>query len=126
VLEVAVRQAVEAWVEAVDGADDALEAVADGPAIGALLYGGDGRDGRTRVVVRGARVERVAIVGLDPHATPATMTVDLVVHGRRYVEDRDTADVLSGSKSADRETRQRWTFALGDGAETPWRLVAVT
>jgi predicted lipid-binding transport protein (Tim44 family) len=125
VLEVAARRAVDAWVEAVDGADDALEAVAERPAIDALLYGAGGRDGRTRVVVRGARVERAAIVALDPHATPATMTVDLVVRGRRYVEDRDTADVLGGSKSADRETRQRWTFALGDDPETPWRLAAV-
>jgi predicted lipid-binding transport protein (Tim44 family) len=125
VLEVAVREAVQAWVEAVDGADDALEAVADRGAIDALLYGGDGRSGRTRVVVRGARVERLAIDALDPHATPPTMMVSLVVRGRRYVEDRDTAVVLGGSKEADRETRQRWTFALTDDDATPWRLVAV-
>jgi predicted lipid-binding transport protein (Tim44 family) len=126
VLEVAVREAVQAWVEAVDGADDALEAVADRGAIDTLLYGGGGREGRTRVVVRGARVERVAIDALDPHATPPTMTVSLVVRGRRYVEDRDTADVLAGSKDADREARQRWTFALTGEAAVPWRLVAVT
>lgn len=125
VLEVAVREAVQAWVEAVDGADGALEAIAEPAAIGALLYGGDGHGGRTRVVVRGARVERVAIDALDPHATPPTMMVSLTVRGRRYVEDRDTAAVLGGSKDADRETRQRWTFALTDDAATPWRLVAV-
>jgi predicted lipid-binding transport protein (Tim44 family) len=125
VLEVAARRAVEAWIEAVDGADDALAAVADRGAIETLLYGGEGRAGRTRVVVRGARVQRVAIEALDPHATPPTMTVALVVRGRRYVEDRDTADVLSGSKDADRATTQRWTFALGDDADAPWRLVGV-
>jgi predicted lipid-binding transport protein (Tim44 family) len=125
VLEVAARRAVEAWVEAVDGADDALEALADRPAIDALLYGGDGSR-RTRVVVRGARVEALAISALDPHAEPATMTATVTVRGRRYVEDRDTADVVGGSKGADRETVQHWTFALADGTGAqPWRLVAV-
>jgi predicted lipid-binding transport protein (Tim44 family) len=131
VLEVAARRAVEAWVEAIDGADDALEALADQDAIDALLYGSDGSraGGRTRVVVRGARVVALTIAALDPHATPATMTAEVRLRGRRYVEDRDTADVLSGSKSADRETAQRWTFALAAGAvdagALPWRLVAV-
>jgi predicted lipid-binding transport protein (Tim44 family) len=124
VLEVAVRRAVEAWVEAVDGADDALEALADRDAIDALLYGGDASR-HTRVVVRGARVQRVAISALDPHAEPATMTAVVTLRGRRYVEDRDTADVVAGSKSSDRETVQRWTFALGDEPATPWRLAAV-
>ena len=127
VLEVEVRRAVEAWREAIDGADDALDAVADRPAIDALLYGGDASR-RTRVVVRGTRVERVAITTLDPHAQPATMTVQVTVRGRRYVEDRDTADVVSGSMVADPETTQRWTFALAADAAAPlpWRLVAVT
>ncbi|MCW3002116.1 MAG: hypothetical protein JWQ20_1414 [Conexibacter sp.] len=125
VLEVAVRRAVAAWVEAVDGADDALEAVADRDAIDTLLYGGDGSR-RTRVVVRGARVQQVTISALDPHAEPATMTATVSVRGRRYVEDRDTADVVGGSKSSDRETLQRWTFALGDDPAAPWRLAAVS
>jgi predicted lipid-binding transport protein (Tim44 family) len=124
VLEVAVRRAVEAWVEAVDGADDALEALADREAIDALLYGGDGSR-RTRVVVRGARVQQLAISALDPHVEPATMTATVTLRGRRYVEDRDTADVLGGSKGSDRDTMQRWTFALGDDPATPWRLAGV-
>jgi predicted lipid-binding transport protein (Tim44 family) len=124
VLEAGARRAVQAWVEAVDGADDALAALAEPAAIDALLYGGDGTR-RTRVVVRGARVEHLAVVALDPRATPATMTAELTLVGRRYVEDRDTADVVGGSKGSDRETRQRWTFALGDDPATPWRLVAV-
>jgi predicted lipid-binding transport protein (Tim44 family) len=125
VLEVAARRAVEAWVEAVDGADDALEALADAGAIGTLLYGSDGVSGRTRVVTRGARVTGLRIASLDPHAEPATMTAVVTVRGRRYVEDRDTAELLQGSKSAERETVQRWTFALTGDAETPWRLVGV-
>ena len=124
VLEVTARRAVEAWVEAVDGADDALEALADRDAIDTLLYGGDATR-RTRVVVRGARVQQVAISALDPHAVPATMVATVTLRGRRYVEDRDTADVLGGSKTREGETVQRWTFALGDDPAAPWRLVGV-
>ncbi len=40
-LEVAARRAVAAWVEAVDGSDDALAEVASPEALHALLYGGD-------------------------------------------------------------------------------------
>jgi predicted lipid-binding transport protein (Tim44 family) len=124
VLEVAARRAVEAWVEAVDGADDALEAMADRGAVDALLYGGD-EARRTRVVVRGARVERLVIVAVDARALPATMTAVMTLRGRVYVEDRDTADVVSGSRSADRTTQQRWTFALTGDAAAPWRLASV-
>jgi predicted lipid-binding transport protein (Tim44 family) len=125
VLEVAARRAVEAWAEAIDGADDALEGVADQEAIDMLLYAGEDRRADTRVVVRGARVVGLQIVALDPHAQPPTMTAEVTLDGRRYVEDRDTAEVLSGSKSRDSTTTQRWTFALGDDAERPWRLVRV-
>jgi predicted lipid-binding transport protein (Tim44 family) len=113
VLEVAARRAVQAWVEAVDGA-----------AIDVLLYGGDATR-RTRVVVRGARVEALAIDALDPTTTPATMTAAVTLRGRTYVEDRDTADVVGGSKTTERKTVQRWTFALTDAAVTPWRLARV-
>jgi predicted lipid-binding transport protein (Tim44 family) len=126
VLAIAARRAVEAWVEAVDGADTALEAIADRAAVDVLLYGDDAPTGRTRVVVRGARVTTLSIASLDPHATPATMTATVVLSGRRYVEDRDTAEVLSGSKSTDSTTTQRWTFALTDDAATPWRLAGVS
>jgi predicted lipid-binding transport protein (Tim44 family) len=47
------------------------------------------------------------------------------IEGRRYVEDRDTAAVLGGSKDRDATLTQRWTFALTGDAQTPWRLVAV-
>ena len=41
VLEAAARRAVEAWAEAVDGDDAALERVASPEAVAGLLYGGD-------------------------------------------------------------------------------------
>ncbi|HET6509643.1 MAG TPA: TIM44-like domain-containing protein [Baekduia sp.] len=121
VLEVAARHAVEAWSEAIDGADDALEALAEPAAVAALLQ----TQGNRRLVVRGARVEQLRISGLDPHAEPATMTASVVIKGIRYVEDRNSAAVLSGSKTAPATTAQRWTFALTGDERTPWRLVGV-
>src|SRR5207237_1258949 len=125
VLETVVRTAVAAWVEAIDGADDALDAVASPEAVAALLYGGDASR-RTRTVLRVARVERVTIVSLDKDATPARMAVEIAARGRRYVEDRDTTDVVSGSKDRETSFAMRWTFALDDSDTTPWRLVAAS
>jgi predicted lipid-binding transport protein (Tim44 family) len=125
VLEVAVARAAEAWAEAIDGADDGLAALADPAAVTELLYGADLAAGHTRVVVRGARVTDLRIATLDPRATPATMSVALTLHGIRYVEDRDTAAVLSGSKDTAATLRQRWTFSLADDDACPWRLTAI-
>ena len=40
----------------------------------------------------------IRIVAVDVSREPATMTIEVEVGGRRYVEDRDTAAVVSGSK----------------------------
>ena len=122
-LEAAARRAVAAWVEAVDGSDDALLAVASPEAVEALLYGGDSSR-RTRLVVRGARVRRIEIAGLQVEREPATMTVVVEVGGRRYVEDRDTAAVLSGSRDAAATFTETWTLALEGPGGAPWRLVS--
>jgi predicted lipid-binding transport protein (Tim44 family) len=123
VLEAEVRRTVEAWAEAVDGDDTTLAELASGSALHQLLYEGD-ESGRTRVVVRGPRVKRIGITALDAKADPATMTVEVELGGRRYVENRDTAAVLSGSKSEATVFTERWTLAL-DGPEAhPWRIVA--
>jgi predicted lipid-binding transport protein (Tim44 family) len=53
---------------------------------------------------------------------PATMTIDVEVGGRRYVEDRDTAALLSGSKDRATTFTERWAMALDGGDEAPWRL----
>lgn len=127
VLEVVARRAVAAWVEAVDGIDGALLALAAPEAAATLLYGDDGSGG-TRVVVRGAEIEQIAIDRLSPGdaGTPATMTVTVTVRGRRYVENRDTAAVVAGSKDDERTFTERWTMALADGDDAnPWRLVGV-
>ncbi|CAB4870022.1 unannotated protein [freshwater metagenome] len=124
VLSVAARRAAEAWAEAVDGDDAPLNAVATPAAVAALLYGGDA-ERRTRLVVRGPRIEQVTVELLLPTPEPARMLVGVRVRGRRYIEDRDTAAVVSGSRDAETTFTERWMMAL-DGPETmPWRLTGV-
>ena len=65
VLEAAARRAVEAWAEAVDGADAALERAATPEAVHALLYP---RGESTRLVVRGPRLTELRIAGSMPRA----------------------------------------------------------
>jgi predicted lipid-binding transport protein (Tim44 family) len=122
VLEIAVRRAVEAWSEAVDGDDAALLAVATPDAARALLYPA-GEAGNARLVVRGPRLLRLAITALHAGHEPLQMEVEARVRGRRYVEDRDTVAVLSGSKDREIEFTERWTFALDGPEALPWRLV---
>ncbi len=125
VLEAAARQAVGAWAEAVDGDDAALERVASPDAVGALLYGGDAsRD--TRLVVRGPLVKRIRIAGVQVERVPATMSVDVELGGRRYVENRDTTTVVSGSKDSATTFTEHWTLALDGTPDAPWRIVAAS
>lgn len=124
VLEVAARRAVAAWAEAVDGDDARLRALADPPVVADLLYPDD-PSGRVRLVVRGPRVNRIRVAGLDAAATPPTMTIEVDVQGRRYLEDRNTAAVVAGSRSRSVGFTERWTFALTDDARQPWRICAV-
>ena len=122
VLEVAVRRAVAGWAEAVDGEDAPLLAVAHPEAARELLYAGDPQE-RTRLVVRGPKVRRVRITALDAASDPARMTVEVEVTGRRYVEDRATAEVLSGSQSTETTFTEHWTLAIDGPPEQPWRIV---
>jgi predicted lipid-binding transport protein (Tim44 family) len=125
VLEAAARGVVEAWAQAVDGDDAPLERLASRTALHELLYEGDDSE-KTRVVVRGPRVKRISIIALDAKAEPATMTIEIELGGRRYVQDRDTAAVLSGSKDDATVFTERWTLSL-DGPEMhPWRLTTVS
>lgn len=118
-----VSRAVEAWIEAVDGPDRALEAVATPEAIRALLHPGDtAADPRTRLVVRGVAVERIDVQALRPTPEPAVITVAVSARGRRYVEDRDTVQLLSGSKDDEREFIEYWSLALTGDAASPWQI----
>jgi predicted lipid-binding transport protein (Tim44 family) len=121
VLEAAARRALAGWAEAVDGDDDALEAVATPDAVQELLHPGD-RSGRTRLVVRGPELRRLRIVAVDGSADPPSMTVEAEVAGRRYVENRDTTTVVSGSKEHEVVFVERWSMELSDHDGTPWRI----
>ncbi|MFL5824516.1 MAG: TIM44-like domain-containing protein [Solirubrobacteraceae bacterium] len=121
VLEVAARRTVGAWAQAVDGDDAPLAALADPDAVLDLLHPGD-PTGQTRLVVRGPRVKRIKVVGLDAAAAPPTMTVEVDVEGRRYLEDRDTTAVVAGSRSRQVSFTERWRFALTDDPRQPWRI----
>jgi predicted lipid-binding transport protein (Tim44 family) len=68
-------------------------------------------------------VQRLRITKLDAAAEPARMTVEVDVAGRRYVENRDTTDVVSGSKDAETTFTERWTMAVDGPPENPWRIV---
>jgi predicted lipid-binding transport protein (Tim44 family) len=124
VLAVAARRAVAAWAEAVDGSDASLSEIADPAAVRELLHPGD-RSERTRLVVRGPQVGRIAVVALDPTAEPATMTIDVEVAGRRYIEDRDTTRVLAGNANRVSRFTERWTLTLTGEPSQPWRIASV-
>ena len=74
VLAAAARRAAESWADAVDGDDAPLAAVATADAIDALLYGGD-HSHDSRLVVRGPRIDGVAIERLDATPEPPRMTL---------------------------------------------------
>jgi predicted lipid-binding transport protein (Tim44 family) len=50
--------------------------------------------------------------------------VEIDVRGRRYVEDRDTAAVLQGSRDAETAFTERWTLGLDGAGRWPWRIAA--
>jgi predicted lipid-binding transport protein (Tim44 family) len=123
VLEIAARRAIDAWALAVDGNDAILTQVATPAAAQELLYAND-TSGHVRVVVRGPVIKRIRIVGLDAGAQPPTMTIEVDITGRRYLEDRDTTAVLAGSRSRTSSFTERWTFALTSDEAQPWRITA--
>ncbi|MEA2312468.1 MAG: hypothetical protein QOE28_2436 [Solirubrobacteraceae bacterium] len=121
VLEAAARRAVEAWAEAVDGDDAPLERIATPDAIQALLYPGD-PSRRTRLVVRGPRLQKLTIAALHAEATPPAMVVEAELRGRRYREDRDTAARIDGSAEREVAFTERWTMTLDGSDDAPWRI----
>ena len=123
-LEIAARRAVAAWADAVDGDDGPLLTLSHVDAARELLHPGDPSEA-TRHVVRGLAVRHISIVSLDPASEPPTMTIDVALAGRRYLEDRDTAAVVAGSQSRAITFTERWTLALDGPNDQPWQLAAV-
>jgi predicted lipid-binding transport protein (Tim44 family) len=124
VLEVSARRATQAWASAVDGDEAPLSQIAHPQAVRELLHPGDPSQ-RTRLVVRAPQVQSIRIAGLDAGAQPPTMTIELQITGRRYLQDRDTAAVVAGSQSHPTTFTERWTLALDGTAAQPWRIVSV-
>jgi predicted lipid-binding transport protein (Tim44 family) len=124
ILEVAARRAVGAWAQAIDGDRGDLEAIADHGVVGELLHPGD-PSGKTRLVVRGPRVREIRIMKLDAQSEPPSMQLEVKLEGRRYIEDRDTTAIVSGSQSNPRQFTEHWTMGLTDDKEQPWRIIAV-
>jgi predicted lipid-binding transport protein (Tim44 family) len=106
----------------VDGDDKALLEVATPEAVGELLYEGDASK-NTRVVVRGPRVRAIRILEVDMSKEPATMRIEVQLGGRRYVEDRDTAAVVRGSKDHATTFTKKWSLALVGKTTNPWHLL---
>jgi predicted lipid-binding transport protein (Tim44 family) len=118
-----VKRAVAAWAGAIDGDRGDLSGLASPQALSELLHPGD-PTGQTRLVVRGPQVRGLQILSLDAQTSPAEMTVELEVYGSRYIEDRDTAAVVSGSPHTATVHREQWRLAL-DGDDThPWRIIS--
>jgi predicted lipid-binding transport protein (Tim44 family) len=116
-----VRRAVAAWAQAVDGDRGDLAAAATPEAAQRLLTP---QGPRSRLVVRGPHVQQIRIVSLDAQAQPAHMDVELEVRGYRYVEDRDTTEVLSGSPDLSATFTERWRLELDGDDAHPWRIAA--
>lgn len=120
VLATAVGDVVDAWARAIDGPDEPLAARTTPQALGALLYPTVSR--RDRLVIRGEDVQATTIVEVTP-GPPPEVRLQLDVAGVQYVEDRDTTEVLAGSKRRRTTTRQLWTLRLSDDPRRPWTVV---
>ena len=118
-----VKRAVAAWAGAVDGDRAELAELTSPAALRELLHPGDPAE-QTRLVVRGPQVRDLRILALDAQKTPAEMTVELEVHGCRYIEDRDTTAVVSGSADTPSVFREHWSLTLDGDDAHPWRIVS--
>lgn len=117
VLATAVGEVVDAWAQAIDGPDEPLASRTTPQALRALLYPTDSP--RARLVIRGQQVRPTTIVEVTA-GPPPQVRLQLDVEGVQYVEDRDTTEVLAGSKRRRSTTRQLWTLRLSDDARRPW------
>lgn len=123
VLATAVGEVVAAWADAVDGPDEPLARRTTPKALQALLYPTASR--RDRLVIRGEAVRSTTIVGVTP-GPPPQVRVQLDIDGVQYVEDRQTTEVVAGSKRRPTTTRQDWTLRLTDDPRCPWIVVDAT
>jgi hypothetical protein len=119
-IEVAVRRAISAWAEAVDGDDAALLDIAPPEIAEELLRP---RGPKTRLVIRGPKMAKATVSKLAAK-DPIKIAIDAKVTGVRYIEDRDTVAVVAGTKDREATFIQRFVLQLDDDPARPWKLVA--
>lgn len=123
VVEAAVRRAVAAWAEAVDGDGAPFRTVAEPAAVSELLTGGD-VEGKTRLVVRGPQLLEVLPTALDLATSPPVLTVDVTIRALRFRE-RIGVGAMGGEHDRERTFTDTWFLGLASAAELPWRLLRV-
>ena len=67
----------------------------------------------------------MTLLALDSDAQPPTATVRMELEGVRYVEDRNTLDLVAGSKDRASRFDGVWTLSLDGPDDAPWRISAV-
>jgi predicted lipid-binding transport protein (Tim44 family) len=83
----------------------------------------DGDDAALLEVATPTRLRQIKVTAVDVSHEPATMTIEAELGGRRYVEDRDTAAIVGGSKERPVTFSERWRLALTGEQPVPWRVV---
>jgi hypothetical protein len=135
VLEASARQAAGAWAAAVnpaaeasgaglagagvvaaEDADDALAAVAR------ELLGPGGPGARTRLYVAGPRILEIDITHLPEGADPPLIRLLVRISGRRYIQDSDTGELVSGDRDLRTTFCEFWSLELTGPPSRPWRL----
>ena len=129
-IETSVRAAITAWVCAVaeassDDGDAMLGLVASSDVAGAMLHPPSKIAGRagTRIVVRAPLVRFCWIQRFRRDGAGAELDLEFLYAGQRWVQDADTAAVLSGERGTDEAMSaeeywtfsESWTLALGEG-----------
>jgi hypothetical protein len=117
VIELAVRQVVEAWEASMDGDRSRLLALADPSAARVLLS----PHPDARLVLYGPTIRGVTVVSIRLEAEAPTATVEVRLQARRWLAAARSGSVQRGRRRRSRFT-EVWTFRLTGDAHRPWRL----
>jgi hypothetical protein len=135
VLEASARQAAGAWAVAVDPAAEASTAGVAGTGVAAaedaddalaavawelLAPGGPGA--RARLYVAGPRILEIDITHLPEGADPPLIRLLVRISGRRYIQDSDTGELVSGDRDLRTTFYEFWSLELTGPPSRPWRL----
>ena len=122
VLEASARRAVAAWAEAVDGDDrpspSSQPSRRSGSSCTRGMRAGSNvcRQGTPRRAIRAPSAGRRFGARHDDGRDRTGR--------KRYVQDRDTAAVVSGSRDEAVTFTERWTLGLDGDGTTPWKIVS--